>query len=150
MYKTSLVCKTDSYADKNKSCSVPLTPLVRCIVPLQETPGRNLSFSIPTISSNDVFMSCHTVWGVFLYKCSFCHLFRKKNRQTLCAGSISYLYVAGLLHKPSRVLCCSVTFRKLDSEELESPFKVGLQEVFFGCLEGDMKGWEERIKHEDV
>lgn len=46
-----------------------------------------------------------------------------------------YLDVAGLLHKPAGVLCSSVAFRELNSEELESPFKVCLQEVLFRCLE---------------
>lgn len=49
-----------------------------------------------------------------------------------------HLDVAGLLHEPAGVLRSSVTFRQLDSEELESPFKVRLQEVLFGSLEGDM------------
>lgn len=42
----------------------------------------------------------------------------------VCRGS--YLDVAGLLHKPSGILSSSVTLRELDSEELESPFKVRL------------------------
>lgn len=55
-----------------------------------------------------------------------------------------YLDVAGLLHKPAGILCGSVAFRELDSEELESPFKVCLQEILFRSLEGDMRRWEER------
>lgn len=52
---------------------------------------------------------------------------------------LPHLDVAGLLHEPASVLCSSVAFRQLDSEELESPFEVCLQEVLFRCLEGDMK-----------
>lgn len=48
-----------------------------------------------------------------------------------------YLDVAGLFHKPAGVLCCSVAFRELDSEELESPLKVSLQEILLRRLEGD-------------
>lgn len=59
----------------------------------------------------------------------------------VCRGP--YLDVAGLLHKPAGVLCSSVAFRELDSEELESPFKVRLQEVLFRRLERDMRRWEE-------
>lgn len=55
-----------------------------------------------------------------------------------------YLDVAGLLHKPAGVLRSSVAFRELDSEELESPFEVRLQEVLFRCLERDMRRWEEK------
>lgn len=51
---------------------------------------------------------------------------------------LPHLDVAGLLHEPAGILCSSVTFRQLHSEELESPFKVRLQEVLFRCLEGDM------------
>lgn len=55
--------------------------------------------------------------------------------------TISYLDVAGLLHEPSGVLCSSVSFGELDSEELESPLEVCLQQVLFRRLEG---GEEER------
>lgn len=55
-----------------------------------------------------------------------------------------YLDVACLLHKPAGVLRGSVAFRELDSEELESAFKVRLQEILFRRLEGDMRRWEER------
>lgn len=51
----------------------------------------------------------------------------------VCGGP--YLDVAGLLHKPAGILRSSVAFRELDSEELESPFKVRLQEVLFRRLE---------------
>lgn len=51
---------------------------------------------------------------------------------------LPHLDVAGLLHEPAGILCSSVTFRQLDSEELESPFKVRLQKVLFRRLEGDM------------
>lgn len=51
---------------------------------------------------------------------------------------LPHLDVAGLLHELAGVLCSSVSFRQLDPEELESPFKVRLQKVLFRCLEGDM------------
>lgn len=56
-----------------------------------------------------------------------------------------YLDVAGLLHKPAGVFCGSVTFGELDSKELESTFKVRLQEVLFRRLKGDMRRLEERV-----
>lgn len=52
---------------------------------------------------------------------------------------LAHLDVTGLLHEPAGVLCSSVAFWQLDSEELESPFEVCLQEVLFRCLEGDVK-----------
>lgn len=58
--------------------------------------------------------------------------------QQVHAWLLPHLDVAGLLHEPAGILCSAVTFRQLDSEELESPFKVRLQEVLFRCLEGDM------------
>lgn len=61
----------------------------------------------------------------------------------VCGGP--YLYVAGLLHEPAGVLCSSVAFRELDSEELESPLKVCLQEVLLRCLERDMRRWWEEV-----
>lgn len=62
----------------------------------------------------------------------------------VCVCRAPYLDVAGLLHKSSSILCSSVAFRELDPEELESPFKISLQEVLFGCLEQDTRRWEER------
>lgn len=58
--------------------------------------------------------------------------------------TVSYLDVAGLLHEPSGVLCSSVSFGELDSEKLESPLEVCLQQVLFRRLEGDEEEWEER------
>lgn len=56
-----------------------------------------------------------------------------------------YLYIAGLLHEPAGILCSSVAFRELDSEELESPLKVCLQEVLLRCLEREMRRWWEEV-----
>lgn len=58
--------------------------------------------------------------------------------------TISYLDVAGLLHEPSGVLCSSVSFGELDSEELESPLEVCLQQVLFRRLEGDEEEREQQ------
>lgn len=69
----------------------------------------------------------------------------KGTREGKTTPGVPYLDIAGLLHKPAGVLGSSVAFRELDSEELESPFKVGLQEVLFRRLERDMRRrWEER------
>lgn len=55
----------------------------------------------------------------------------------LCKELLSYLNVARLFHKSSSIFCSSVSFGQLDSKELESPLKVGLQEVLFGRLQGE-------------
>lgn len=47
----------------------------------------------------------------------------------------SYLYVAGLFHKPSSILFSSVPFGQLHPKELQSPFKVCLQKVLLGSLQ---------------
>lgn len=62
---------------------------------------------------------------------------------------LSYLDVAGLLHKPSGVLCSSVSFGELDSEKLESPLEVCLQQVLFRRL-GDEEEWEERGEQQGI
>lgn len=63
-------------------------------------------------------------------------------------GRAHYLDVAGLFHEPAGILCCSVAFRELDSEELESPFEIGLQKVLFGRLQRARAGQEERAWEE--
>lgn len=62
----------------------------------------------------------------------------------LCKEVLSYLNVARLFHKSSSIFCSSVSFGQLDPKELESPLKVGLQEVLFGGLEGETGGETEK------
>lgn len=58
-------------------------------------------------------------------------------------GPAPYLDVAGLFHEPAGILCCSVAFRELDSEELESALEIGLQKVLFGRLQRARGGQEQ-------